>query len=192
MSAADAKSSSGGSPSIGSWFTQRVVVGVGDMAVSNTVQAIISTYALGSCIGIAAYDSTLKVGGILHIMLPDSKMSPAKASAQPAMFADTGLKQFFQQLFKFGAKPGRLQLFVAGGAKVFGGDDHFRIGARNVEATRSFLGEHGLTIAWSDVGGSYNRTIHLSLASGQLTLKTPHAENQVNLGAEQFGAAVPA
>jgi chemotaxis protein CheD len=175
-----------------SWFTQRVIVGVGDMAVSNTIQAVLSTYALGSCIGVAAYDSVLKVGGILHVMLPDSSISPAKASAQPAMFADTGLKQFFKSLFVFGAKPARLQLFVAGGAKVFGGADMFRIGARNTEATLEFLSRHGLSIAFSDVGGSHNRTLHLALASGRLTLKTPHAENEVDLVEEPLEAGVPA
>jgi chemotaxis protein CheD len=175
-----------------SWFTQRIVVGVGDMAVSNTIQAVLSTYALGSCIGVAAYDSALKVGGILHLMLPDSSISPAKASAQPAMFADTGLKQFFQNLFTFGARPARLQLFVAGGAKVFAGEDMFRIGSRNTEATLEFLGRHSLSIAFSDVGGSHNRTLHLALADGLLTLKTPHAENQVTLSEEYVNSCVPA
>jgi len=175
-----------------SWFSQRVVVGVGDMAVSNTIQAVLSTYALGSCIGVAAYDSTLKVGGILHVMLPDSSLSPEKASSQPAMFADTGLKQFFQRLFAFGARPNRLQLFVAGGAKVFSGNDVFRIGARNIEATLDFLLKHGLSVAFSEVGGSYNRTIHLALSDGVLTLKTPHDENQVTLSEEHIDAALPA
>jgi chemotaxis protein CheD len=181
-----------GLPSTAPWFAQRVIVGVGDMAVSNTAQAILSTYALGSCIGVAAYDSTRKVAGLLHLMLPDSTISPAKASVQPAMFADTGLRQFFQQLFGFGAKPAHLQLFVAGGAKVFGGADLFRIGARNTEATLDFLGRHSLRIAFSDLGGSYNRTLHLEVASGQVTLKTPHAENQVSLSPQSAGAAVPA
>ena len=71
------------SPTIGSLFTQRVVVGVGDMAVSNNPQMVLSTYALGSCVGIVAYDSVMKVGGLLHILLPDSTLSPQKAAAQP-------------------------------------------------------------------------------------------------------------
>jgi chemotaxis protein CheD len=108
------------------------------------------------------------------------------------MFADTGLKQFFQNLFMFGAKPARLQLFVAGGAKVFGGADMFRIGARNTEATLDFLSRHGLQIACTDVGGSHNRTLHLALSNGRLTLKTPHAEDQVDLAEDVLEAGVPA
>jgi chemotaxis protein CheD len=166
----------------GSWFTQRVVVGVGDLAVSNNGHAILSTYALGSCIGVAAYDPTLQVGGILHLMLPDSQISPAKASAQPAMFADTGLRLFFQQLGGFGAKASRLELFVAGGASVISGQDPFRIGARNAAATLEILADHGLTANYSDLGGTFNRTIHLEITSGRLMLKTPHGEHRVDLG----------
>ena len=171
-------------PVPGSWFTQRVVVGVGDMAISNAVQSVLSTYALGSCVGVAAYDATRKVGGILHVMLPDSRISPAKASAQPAMFADTGLRQFFRELFGFGARPASLQLFVAGGAKVNTGIDPFRIGVRNTEATLSFLGHHGFAVAASDLGGSHNRTLHLELASGLLTIKTALGESQIDLASE--------
>ena len=80
-------------------FAQRVVIGVGDMAVSNNTQVTLSTYALGSCIGVVAYDPVVKVGGILHMMLPDSSISPEKAVQQPAMFADTGLPLFFRALF---------------------------------------------------------------------------------------------
>ena len=68
----------GGSPTIGSVFAQRIVVGVGDMAVSNNTNMTISTYALGSCVGIVAFDPFVNVGGILHIMLPDSTLSPEK------------------------------------------------------------------------------------------------------------------
>jgi len=97
------------------------------------------------------------------------------------MFADTGLREFFQQLSTFGARPASLQLFVAGGAKVLGGDDTFRIGVRNAEALLDILHRNSLPIAYSDLGGSINRTLHLALADGRLTLKTPLAENQVSL-----------
>ena len=69
-----------GSPTIASLFAQRVVVGVGDMAVSNNVSTVLSTYALGSCVGIIAYDPGVKCGGILHLMLPEAAVSPQKAA----------------------------------------------------------------------------------------------------------------
>mgnify|MGYP001561206167 CR=1 FL=1 len=79
-----------GAPSIAAIFAQRVVVGVGDLSVSNNIAITLSTYALGSCIAVAAYDPVVKAGGLLHLMLPESSISPDKAISQPAMFADTG------------------------------------------------------------------------------------------------------
>jgi chemotaxis protein CheD len=69
----------------------QVVVGVADMRVSNQQGEVLVTHALGSCIGVAIYDPTAKVGGILHFMLPDSNLDPGKAQEHPHMFADTGL-----------------------------------------------------------------------------------------------------
>lgn len=170
-----------GSPTIGSIFIHRVVVGVGDMAVSNNSQLVVSTYALGSCVAVAAYAPRFKVGGILHLMLPEARISPAKAAAQPAMFADTGLPYFFTELNSFQRlATSDLRIFLAGGASVMSGADPFRIGERNRAATLSYLNRAGLPVHGQDLGGTVNRTLHLQLSTGQLTLKTP-------LGQREFG-----
>lgn len=171
------------SPSIASLFTQRVIVGVGDMAVSNNPQVILSTYALGSCIGVIAYDSVTKVGGILHFMLPDSAISRDKAAKQPAMFADTGLPLFFRALIGMKADPHRMRIFVAGGAGMLAGQDPFKIGERNSVVTFDYLTKHGLSIRQRDTGGSINRTVHLEVGTGSTNLKTPLANTQFSLTA---------
>ena len=51
-------------------------VGIADYKVGKAPQQIIS-YGLGSCIGISLYDPQTKVGGLLHIMLPDSTQARA-------------------------------------------------------------------------------------------------------------------
>ena len=162
-----------GSPSVASLFAQRVVIGVGDMAVSNNPQVVLSTYALGSCIGVIAYDPVVKAAGILHLMLPESSISPEKAARQPAMFADTGLPAFFKALTGLKGDRGRLRLFVAGGASVIGGTDPFRIGERNSRVTLDFLQREGYTVRRSDVGGNINRTVHLEVSTGTVSMKTP-------------------
>ena len=172
-----------GSPGIPSFFVQRVVVDVGDMAVSNNQQTVLSTYALGSCIGVVAYYPVTRAGGILHLMLPDSTISPAKALAQPAMFADTGLPRFFSMLAGVRGDRNRLRIFVAGGAKVIAGPDQFRIGERNAKATLTYLKTMGYAVHVADTGGSYNRTVHLEIATGHIILKTPTAESKLALAA---------
>ena len=172
-----------GSPTVASIFAQRVIIGVGDMAVSNNPQVILSTYALGSCIGVVAYDSVSKVGGILHLMLPDSTISPEKAAKQPAMFADTGLPLLFRAMAGLKAERHRVRIFVAGGAGMLSGHDPFKIGERNSSTTFAFLQQNGLSVRHKEVGGSINRTVHLEVGSGTLNLKTPVANDNFSLTA---------
>ncbi|HYP16480.1 MAG TPA: chemotaxis protein CheD [Opitutus sp.] len=172
-----------GSPTITSIIAQRVVVGVGDMAVSNNALVTLSTYALGSCIGVVAYDPAVKVGGILHMMLPDSSISPDKAAGQPAMFADTGLPLFFRALAGLKADRSRLRIFVAGGACILTSHDNFKIGERNTKATLDYLAANGYRLRQQVTGGTTNRTIHLQIETGAMTLKTPEANEGISLAA---------
>ncbi|MBI5766905.1 MAG: chemotaxis protein CheD [Verrucomicrobia bacterium] len=173
-----------GSPTIAGLFAQRVVIGVGDMSVSNNTAITLSTYALGSCVGVVAYDPVARVGGLLHLMLPESSLAPEKAAAQPAMFADTGLPLLFRALLGLRAERSRLRLFVAGGANVLGsGTDNFKIGERNIRATASYLNQNGYGVSRSDVGGTINRTVHLDIATGAIKLKTPGMNGEYSLAA---------
>jgi chemotaxis protein CheD len=173
-----------GSPTIASIFAQRVIVGVGDLGISNNCSITISTFALGSCVGVAAYDPGTRVGGLLHLMLPDSQLSPDKAAAQPAMFANTGLPLLFRSLLGLRAERTRLRIFVAGGANVLGvGNDSFRIGERNIAATAAFLKANGYRVVGDNVGGTVNRTLHLEIATGEIRLKTPAVNEAYSLAA---------
>jgi chemotaxis protein CheD len=162
-----------GSPTIANLFTQRLVVGVGELAASNASAVTISTYALGSCVGLVAYDPVVRAGGILHLMLPDSALSPEKAAAKPAMFADTGVPALFRAIAGLRAERSRTRLFLAGGACVLSGPDTFKIGERNAAATRRMLSVYGCSIAGQELGGTVNRTLHLNIATGELTIKLP-------------------
>jgi chemotaxis protein CheD len=169
------------SPPLPSLFSQRVVVGVADLGAANNPTITLSTYALGSCIAVAAYDSVARAGGLLHLMLPDSSISAEKARRQPAMFADTGLPALFRALAGLRADKSRLRLFLAGGAGMVCQSDMFQIGQRNIEATMRYLARHGYTIRHTALGGTANRTVHLDVGTGSLTLKTPHACAQLSL-----------
>ena len=170
-----------GAPTVAAIFAQRVVIGVGDMAVSNNRNSILSTYALGSCIGLIAYDPVAQCGGILHLMLPEAAVSPQKALTQPAMFADTGLPLFFKALLGLRAERDRIRLCIAGGASVLSGLDPFKIGERNTCATMGFIRQNALNVAHADTGGTISRTVHLELATGIVNLLTPMAKSKITL-----------
>jgi chemotaxis protein CheD len=163
-------------------FAPRIVIGVGDIAVSNDSAATLSTYALGSCVAVVGYDPVNKVGGMLHLMLPTSKIAAAKALAQPAMFADTGIPLLFRSLAGLNADLMRLRIFVAGGASVLGGKDAFMIGARNLQAAEEYISAEGFGFSSDAVGGTVNRTLHLDIGTGKVFLKTPAGTAEYSLG----------
>lgn len=150
---------------------QKIIVGIADLAVSNNPAVTLATYALGSCLGVAIYDPVAKVGGLLHVMLPDSNLNAAKAVPQPGMFVDTGVPALFRAAYQLGAEKHRLIISVAGGAHIMDGSGLFNLGPRNYEAlTRLFTG-HSLRIHVEQVGGLDNRSMRLILATGEVRLK---------------------
>ena len=94
----------------------RHIVGVSDMKLSQVIGDQIITHALGSCIGIAIHDPHAHVGGILHYMLPQSKLDQEKAAANPFMFGDTGIPSLFVSAYKMGARKENMRVIMAGGA----------------------------------------------------------------------------
>jgi chemotaxis protein CheD len=108
-----------------------VVVDIADMKIAQLGEATeITTYALGSCIGVAIYDPVTHVGGMLHYMLPEASVNPDKARANPYMFADTGIPLLFRSAYKAGAMRSRLLIKLAGGANVMDQSNFFNIGKR--------------------------------------------------------------
>jgi len=149
-----------------------LVVGVGDMKVSNNPEVVLVTYALSSCIGVCIYDPVAKAGGLLHYMLPDSSLNGNKAKKNPYMFGDTGIPLLFKETYKFGAKKNRLKVIVAGGAQILDQKGLFNIGKRNHTLLRKMLWKNNVMIDFEEVGGNVSRTLRLEIKSGQAWLKT--------------------
>ncbi|WIW71604.1 chemotaxis protein CheD [Anaerosinus gibii] len=147
-------------------------VGMADYKVGRSPSSLIS-YGLGSCIGIAIYDSATRVGGLSHIMLPDSKQ--ARSNENPAKFADTALPLMVQEMITLGAVKSRMIAKIAGGAQMFkfaNATDIMRVGERNAEAVKQVLKEIGIKIIAEDTGGNYGRTVELRLDTGVYRIKT--------------------
>jgi chemotaxis protein CheD len=149
----------------------QVVVGVADMKISSKPEEVLVTHALGSCIGVAIYDPGVRVGGILHFMLPESSLDPIKGQQNPYMFADTGLPRLFRECYQLGAQKSRLQVKVAGGSQVLGSRECFQIGRRNFAALRKIFLKNNVLIDKADVGGTTARTLFLEIATGNVYIK---------------------
>ena len=149
-----------------------IKVGMADFKVRRSPATIIS-YGLGSCIGVSLYDPQTKIGGLLHIMLPDSKQS--RATDNPAKFADTGIPLMLDEVLKMGASRSRLVAKMAGGAQMFAfanATDVMRVGSRNVAASKEILQKLGIRLVGEDTGANYGRTVQIDLTNGVYTVKT--------------------
>lgn len=147
-----------------------IEVGIGEFEVASQPDSTIKTYALGSCVAVIIYDSVNKVGGMIHIALPDSEINREKAERHPAYFADTGLPLLFKKMNAMGAKRTSSWIKVAGGASVIKSCESFDIGKRNVLAVKKILWAKKLGIKKDDVGGDFSRTVSLDLSDGKVTL----------------------
>jgi chemotaxis protein CheD len=148
-----------------------LVVGVADMKVSNNPEDMLVTYSLGSCIGLAIYDSAAKVGGLLHYMLPESSLDSNKAMQNPYMFGDTGIPLLFKETYKYGAKKNRLKIIVVGGAQILDQNGLFNIGKRNHALLRKMFWKNNVLTDFEDVGGNVHRTLRLEIKNGEAWLK---------------------
>ena len=150
-----------------------VIVGISDCQLSRDPEEVLVTYALGSCIAVMVYDPAARVGGLLHIMLPDSSIDPDRGRQRPFMFADTGVPLLFRQSYELGADKRRMIVRIAGGAQMMDEGGVFDIGRRNQLAVRKILWKAGVLIESEAVGGNLSRTVRLDMAAGTVWLRGP-------------------
>lgn len=151
---------------------QIIRVKMADLNLAESPQVLI-TSGLGSCVGVVIYDEQRKIGGMAHVMLPDSQSM--RNQNNPAKYADTSMDMLLAELLKRGANQKRLVAKLAGGAQMFNFDSEnelMRIGARNTEAVKKKLKQFGIPIVAEDTGGSHGRTMEFYTESGIALIKS--------------------
>ena len=148
-----------------------IKVGMADLNVCVSPDSI-TTLGLGSCVGIAVRDPVTKIGGLAHIMLPDS--TSIRINSNIPKFADTGIEELIKQVVAKGASRGRLVAKIAGGAQMFAfqsTNDMVRVGERNVAATKKKLAELKIPIIAQDTGKNYGRTVIFYPETGDFVIR---------------------
>ncbi len=153
-----------------------ITIDISDMKLSNNRADVLVTYSLGSCVGLTLFDPVAGVGGMIHCMLPLSKIDPEKAKLKPFMFVDTGVAAMLGELYAMGAQRQNLIAKVAGAGSPLGREETFRIGQRNYTILRKFLWKNNILIDKEDVGGSKARTLYLYMEDGRTTVKSEGKE----------------
>lgn len=152
---------------------ESIVVGLGEMHVIKKPSAILTCVGLGSCIALCAYDPVSKVGGIAHMVLPNSNDGGNKKKSP--RYIDTGVPLLVQEMSKQGAAKSRLVFKAAGGAQMLsipGLNGRLNIGERNVAELKPTLAKEGISVSAADMGGNSGRTIQLFLDTGKVIVKT--------------------
>lgn len=147
-------------------------VGIADLNTASCPKKLI-TVGLGSCIGIAIYDSASKVGGLAHIMLPDS--TQFSNVTNPMKFADLAIPLLLDKMQGLGARRTSLKAKIAGGASMFNFSDKsmmMDIGNRNSISVKKVLKDLGIPIISEDTGGNKGRTLIFDTTSGVVQIKT--------------------
>ena len=150
-----------------------IVLGMADLTVIRAPVKLV-TLGLGSCIGLVVYDSTAKVAGMAHIMLPNSR--GLMGSEKVGKFADTAVPALIDAMEKQGAVKSRIKAKIAGGAQMFSlpgmSADFLTVGAKNVSETKKRLALLRIALIASDTGGNKGRTIEFSTSNWMLKVKT--------------------
>lgn len=146
-------------------------IGIGDMKVLRQEGTLI-TYALGSCVGIALYDPVIRLGGLLHIMLPKAA-NPEQAKQTPFKFADSGIGEMLRKMAAFGGVRRRYICKIAGGAQMFQMSGPVgNIGERNIESVKEQLLAEHIQIRGEDLGKNYARTMLMDVSTGAVKIRT--------------------
>lgn len=150
------------------------------MEVSQDPGELLVTYSLGSCLGVVLYDYINRVGGLSHIMLPDSgleKLSSDSLAFNPLKYVDSAMPVLLNEFYEAGGNKRSTCVGVYGGAKLFQQKDMFNIGKRNFAEFRKFIWKEGLLIKHKHVGGTVHRTVKLFMESGLIKVEVNKEDN---------------
>jgi chemotaxis protein CheD len=153
-------------------------VSIAEFAVAKS-PVVLETQSLGSCIGIVLFDPATHVGGLAHVMLPDSKK--VSISNKPGKYADTAIREMLDKMVAMGANKGTIIAKIVGGACMFSGtniSEFLNIGFRNVSSTKNILKEYRIPLIAEDCGGSYGRTVEFHTDTGKLIIKSATCETK--------------
>ena len=160
-------------------MSEIIKVGMADLKICRAPDGV-TTLGLGSCVGVALRDPVTKIGGLAHVMLPDS--TRIKNNTNIYKFADTGIDELVRLLVNEGASKTRLVAKIAGGAQMFSfqnKSDMVRVGEQNVAASKKKLSEMGIPILAEDTGLNYGRTVIFYPENGDFVIKAVGKDQKV-------------
>lgn len=153
-----------------------IIVGAGEMKVARDPSVPLAALSLGSSIAVLIYDSHVRVGGIVRILLPQSFVSGKTIRENPFLFASSGIPDLLSQCAKWGGRKDRLDCYLVGGADFMNGSGGFQLGRDNHESAVEVFRRLRLNIRNEWTGGIENRSVRLHLGDGRVVVTTPRSK----------------
>jgi chemotaxis protein CheD len=150
------------------------IVGIGDVVLGYPGDTL-AIYGLGSCIALVIYDPELKVGCMLHVLLPNS---PNDFIIKDTRYANEGFGRMLNFLKFAGAKKSNLLAKMVGGtSSIISRGSISEIGKRNELSCRRLLNENDIKIVGEDCGGLKSRSVVFSVSDMKFTIR---CDNQLS------------
>lgn len=128
---------------------------------------------LGATVGVAIYDETAGVGGIIHLLLPEP--TGATVDWNPQIYASSGIPFFIEKLLEAGGDRGRLKAVVASGS-LFDSkgkeNTHNFLNWRTTEVAEDVLDKAGIPFIKLGTGGDFSSTLQLNTQTWQAKIES--------------------
>ncbi len=152
-----------------------VIVGISDQKIAISPDSLI-TYALGSCVGICIHDTLKQIGGLAHVLLPETFGDNNRNDIYK--FADLAVKELVHNMEIQGCARLHLTAKIAGGANMFI-TTGTSIGERNVAVVKKELKRLNIRLLAEDTGANYGRTVEFNPFDGKMIIKTAGKGNKI-------------
>ncbi len=162
---------------------KKIRIGIGEGVVARA-PGIIVAEGLGSCVALVLYDAKRMVGGMAHIMLPDSseyKNETYKPEIRntksiiilPYLYADSAIETLLKELEGMVAHTQDIIAKMAGGGRMFPSYNgtSVGIGEQNTTHIKQLLKKKLIPLVSEDVGGNHGRSVEFHVHSGKILVK---------------------
>ena len=129
---------------------------------------IVSTL-LGSCVAVTLWHPKEKIGGMCHIVLPESPEGKYEMR-----YGDYAIAEFAKQIIKYATRTNEYEVHIYGGSDMFPDmkkSEGMKIGNRNIEKTKELLKLYKFHVKEIDTGGNNSRKIKLDLSDGSVEVR---------------------
>ena len=125
-------------------------------------KGILRSVGIGSCVVVAAYNLSSKIGGMAHIMLPG--IAPQQC-LEKTKYAFDGIEQLLNQMFEAGAGTDEIEVCLVGAGNVLQKEDDTICDA-NIESVTGLLKEKNIPIMASVLGGTKRKSVFMDVENG--------------------------